>query len=245
MLQAINLGIRRGTKLLFEGTSFQIHPRQKVGLTGANGTGKSSLFSLILNELHADTGDCIYPENWVIAHVAQELAAGTQAAIEFVLDGDHELRQIQQAITVAEENNNGILLATLHTQLDNIDGYTASSRASQLLAGLGFIATDENRAINEFSGGWQMRLNLAKALMCRSDLLLLDEPTNHLDLEAIEALALALKDYPGTLIIVSHNRHFLQLLCNRIIVVTHEKISDYHQDKNYNLEKICQKHFPD
>ncbi len=227
MLQAINLGIRRGTKLLFEGTSFQIHPRQKVGLTGANGTGKSSLFSLILNELHADTGDCIYPENWVIAHVAQELAAGTQAAIEFVLDGDHELRQIQQAITVAEENNNGILLATLHTQLDNIDGYTASSRASQLLAGLGFIATDENRAINEFSGGWQMRLNLAKALMCRSDLLLLDEPTNHLDLDTIIWLESWLTAYRGTLLLISHDRDFLNNICTHIAHLEHQNIQLY------------------
>jgi len=121
MLQAINLGIRRGTKLLFEDTSFQIHPRQKVGLTGANGTGKSSLFSLIQNQLHADSGDCIYPAHWVIAHVAQELPHNQQAAIEFVLDGDIELREVQQAIALAESKNNGILLATLHTKLDNID----------------------------------------------------------------------------------------------------------------------------
>ncbi|MBE9564686.1 MAG: ATP-binding cassette domain-containing protein, partial [Proteobacteria bacterium] len=227
MLQAINLGIRRGTKLLFERTSFQIHPRQKVGLTGANGTGKSSLFSLILNDLHADTGDCLYPENWVIAHVAQELAAGTQAAIEFVLDGDDELRQVQQAITTAEEKNDGILLATLHTQLDNIDGYTANSRASQLLAGLGFAASDENRAINEFSGGWQMRLNLAKALMCRSDLLLLDEPTNHLDLDTIIWLETWLNAYRGTLLLISHDRDFLNNICTHIAHLEHQSIQLY------------------
>lgn len=122
MLQAINLGIRRGVKLLFQDTSFQIHPGQKVGLTGANGTGKSSLFSLILNELHADAGDCIYPDHWVIAHVAQELPDSQQKAIDFVLDGDTELRQVQQSIAAAEEKDEGILLATLHTQLDNIDG---------------------------------------------------------------------------------------------------------------------------
>ncbi|NOQ90089.1 MAG: ATP-binding cassette domain-containing protein [Gammaproteobacteria bacterium] len=227
MLQAINLGIRRGTKLLFENTSFQIHPGQKVGLTGANGTGKSSLFSLILNQLHADTGDCIYPDNWVIAHVAQELASSTQKAIEFVLDGDRELRQIQQAIQTAESNNDGILVATLHIQLDNIDGYTANSRASQLLAGLGFINDDESRAINEFSGGWQMRLNLAKALMCRSDLLLLDEPTNHLDLDTIIWLESWLTAYRGTLLLISHDRDFLNNICTHIAHLEHQSIQLY------------------
>jgi len=227
MLQAINLGIRRGTKLLFENTSFQIHPGQKVGLTGANGTGKSSLFSLILNQLHADTGDCIYPDHWVLAHVAQELADSKQQAVEFVLDGDVELRQVQQAITVAEKKNDGVLIATLHTQLDNIDGYSANSRASQLLAGLGFVATDETRAINEFSGGWQMRLNLAKALMCRSDLLLLDEPTNHLDLDTIIWLESWLTAYRGTLLLISHDRDFLNNICTHIAHLEHQSIQLY------------------
>ena len=227
MLQAINLGIRRGTKLLFENTSFQIHPGQKVGLTGANGTGKSSLFALILKQLHSDTGDCIYPDNWVIAHVAQELVDSKQQAIEFVLDGDIELRNIQLAIKTAEENNDGVLIATLHTQLDNIGGYTASSRASQLLAGLGFVAEDETRAINEFSGGWQMRLNLAKALMCRSDLLLLDEPTNHLDLDTIIWLESWLSAYRGTLLLISHDRDFLNNICTHIAHLEHQNIQLY------------------
>ena len=227
MLQAINLGIRRGTKLLFENTSFQIHPGQKVGLTGANGTGKSSLFSLILKQLHADTGDCIYPDHWVIAHVAQELADSSQQAIEFVLDGDAELRQIQQAIAEAETQDDGVRIATLHTQLDNIDGYTANSRASQLLAGLGFSNDDQTRAINEFSGGWQMRLNLAKALMCRSDLLLLDEPTNHLDLDTIIWLESWLKAYRGTLLLISHDRDFLNNICTHIAHLEHQAITLY------------------
>jgi ATP-binding cassette subfamily F protein 3 len=227
MLQAINLGIRRGVKLLFQDTSFQIHPGQKVGLTGANGTGKSSLFSLILKELHADAGDCIYPEHWVIAHVAQELPDSQQEAIEFVLDGDVELRQIQQSIVAAEDKDEGILLATLHTQLDNIDGYTANTRASQLLAGLGFSAGDENRSSNEFSGGWQMRLNLAKALMCRSDLLLLDEPTNHLDLDTIIWLESWLKNYRGTLLLISHDRDFLNNICTHIAHLEHQAIQLY------------------
>ena len=227
MLQAINLGIRRGTKLLFEETSFQIHPGQKVGLTGANGTGKSSLFSLILKELHADSGDCTYPDHWVIAHVAQQLADSKQQAIEFVLDGDAELRQIQQAIRTAEDNNDGIKVATLHTQLDNINGYTANSRASQLLAGLGFVVSDETRAINEFSGGWQMRLNLAKALMCRSDLLLLDEPTNHLDLDTIIWLESWLSAYRGTLLLISHDRDFLNNICTHIAHLEQQRIQLY------------------
>jgi ATP-binding cassette subfamily F protein 3 len=227
MLQAINLGIRRGTKLLFENTSFQIHPGQKVGLTGANGTGKSSLFALILNQLHADTGDCLHPTHWVIAHVAQELIQSQQTAIEFVLDGDIELRQIQQTIQKAEESDDGIQLATLHTQLDNIQGYTANSRASQLLSGLGFISNDESRTIDTFSGGWQMRLNLAKALMCRSDLLLLDEPTNHLDLDTIIWLESWLKAYQGTLLLISHDRDFLNNTCTHIAHLEHQNIQLY------------------
>ena len=227
MLQAINLGIRRGTKLLFEDTSFQIHPGQKVGLTGANGTGKSSLFSLILKQLHADTGDCVYPDHWVVAHVAQELADSNQPAIEFVLDGDTELRQVQQAIKTAEDHGDGIKVANLHSQLDNIDGYTANSRASQLLAGLGFTASDETRAINEFSGGWQMRLNLAKALMCRSDLLLLDEPTNHLDLDTIIWLESWLSAYRGTLLLISHDRDFLNNICTHIAHLEQQRIQLY------------------
>lgn len=227
MLQAINLSVRRGVKLLFEAANFQIHTGQKVGLTGANGTGKSSLFSLILNTLHADVGDCFYPDNWVIAHVAQELPDSRRHAIEFVLDGDVELRQIQHAIEVAEDKNQGLLLGTLHTQLDNIDGYTANSRASQLLSGLGFSASDEERAINEFSGGWRMRLNLAKALMCRSDLLLLDEPTNHLDLDTIIWLESWLTAYRGTLLLISHDRDFLNNICTHIANLEHQNISLY------------------
>ncbi len=227
MLQAINLSVRRGVKLLFDNTNFQIFPKQKVGLTGANGTGKSSLFALILKQLHSDSGDCIYPDNWVVAHVAQEIPDGNRTAIEFVLDGDVELRQIQHDLKTAEEHNDGILLATLHTQLDNIDGYTANARASQLLAGLGFSAADENRTINEFSGGWRMRLNLGKALMCRSDLLLLDEPTNHLDLDTIIWLESWLTAYHGTLLLISHDRDFLNNICTHIAHLEHNQIQLY------------------
>lgn len=227
MLQAINLVVRRGVKLLFENTNFQIHPRQKVGLTGANGTGKSSLFALILNQLHADAGDCLYPDHWVTAHVAQEIPDGHQSAIDFVLDGDVELRQIQSDIAIAEEKNDGILLATLHTQLDNIDGYSANARASQLLFGLGFKQSDQSRSINEFSGGWRMRLNLGQALMCRSDLLLLDEPTNHLDLDTIIWLESWLTAYRGTLLLISHDRDFLNNICTHIAHLEQQAIQLY------------------
>ena len=227
MVQVINLSVRRGVKLLFEETNFQIHPGQKVGLTGANGTGKSSLFSLIQNKLHSDAGDCIYPEHWTIAHVAQEIPDGEQKAIDFVLDGDVELREIQHDIEKAENGNDGILLATLHTHLDNIDGYTANVRANQLLAGLGFQKNDATRSINEFSGGWRMRLNLAKALMCRSDLLLLDEPTNHLDLDTIIWLESWLSAYRGTLLLISHDRDFLNNICTHIAHLEHKNIQLY------------------
>lgn len=227
MLQASNLGVRRGVKLLFENTNFQIFPGQKVGLTGANGTGKSSLFSLILKKLHADTGDCIYPNHWVVAHVAQEIPDGEQSAIDFVLDGDVELRRVQKDIEKAETENEGLLLATLHTQLDNINGYSANARAGQLLAGLGFKQSDSERSVSEFSGGWRMRLNLGKALMCRSDLLLLDEPTNHLDLDTIIWLESWLLAYRGTLMLISHDRDFLNNICTHIAHLEQQNIQLY------------------
>ena len=176
MLRFNELSLRRGTRLLFERASLQIHPGQKVGITGANGTGKSSLFALIRDELHADTGDCHHPGDWVIAHVAQEMPADNRAAIEYVLDGDAELRAVEADLAVAEQTDDGARLAVLHGQFESMDGYTARSRAGQLLHGLGFTVADETRPVRDFSGGWRMRLNLGRALMCRSDLLLLDEP---------------------------------------------------------------------
>ncbi|MDA3870406.1 MAG: ATP-binding cassette domain-containing protein [Gammaproteobacteria bacterium] len=227
MIQFKNLSLRRGTKLLFEQASFQIHPGQKVGVTGANGTGKSSLFALILDELHADSGDCLYPKDWVIAHVAQETPADQRPALEYVLDGDAELRKVEAKIARAETGNEGLKLATLHSHYENIGGYTAASRAGQLLYGLGFKAGDENRAVNEYSGGWRMRLNLAKALMCRSDLLLLDEPTNHLDLDAVIWLENWLSAYAGTLLLISHDRDFLNNVTTHIAHLEHQRVTLY------------------
>ena len=227
MLQFSSLSLRRGHRLLFENTSFQIHPGQKVGLTGANGTGKSSLFALIMGELHADSGDCLVPGDWVIAHVAQETPTDERAAIEYVLDGDRELRQIETQLAHAEKTGDGLQLATWHTRYDNIHGYSARSRAAQLLHGLGFKTGDESRAVNEYSGGWRMRLNLARALMCRSDLLLLDEPTNHLDLDAVIWLESWLRNYPGTLLLISHDRDFLDSVTTHIAHIEQLSITLY------------------
>jgi len=227
MLQFNDISLRRGHKLLFEKTSFQVYPGHKVGITGANGTGKSSLFALILDELHNDSGDFFCPKDWVIAHVAQETPEDTRAAIEYVLDGDAELREIEHALTEAEASDDGLQLAALHTRFDNINGYTARSRAGQLLYGLGFKAGDENQPVNEFSGGWRMRLNLARALMCRSDLLLLDEPTNHLDLDAVIWLESWLRAYEGTLLLISHDRDFLNSVASHIAHIEHKQVTLY------------------
>jgi len=213
--------------LLFERASLQIHPGQKVGITGANGSGKSSLFALILDDLQADSGEFRCPRDWVISHVAQETPADECAAIEYVLDGDAELRAVEADLELAERENNGERLAVLHGQFEHIDGYTARSRAGQLLHGLGFQAADEDRPVRDFSGGWRMRLNLGRALMCRSDLLLLDEPTNHLDLDAVIWLEGWLRAYRGTLLLISHDRDFLDSVCSHIAHLEHQRVTLY------------------
>ena len=227
MLQFNDLSLRRGPRLLFEHASFQVYPGQKVGITGANGCGKSSLFELILGGLHADAGDCLYPKDWVVAHVAQETPAEACAAIEYVLDGDAELRRVEAGIAAAEAENDGLRLASLHAAFENLGGYSARSRAGQLLNGLGFAPGDEARAVKAFSGGWRVRLNLARALMCRSDLLLLDEPTNHLDLDAVIWLEGWLRAYPGTLLLVSHDRDFLDSIASHIAQIEQQRITLY------------------
>lgn len=227
MLQFNDLSLRRGHRLLFEHAGFQVYPGQKVGITGANGSGKSSLFALILDQLHADTGDCLFPNDWVVAHVAQEMPAEDRAAIEYVLDGDAELRRLEAALARAEADDDGILLASLHGTFDIIGGYSARSRAGQLMNGLGFGSGDEGRAVKDFSGGWRMRLNLARALMCRSDLLLLDEPTNHLDLDAVIWLEGWLRVYSGSLLLVSHDRDFLDSITSHIVNIEQQRITTY------------------
>ena len=216
MLKFDNLSLRRGTRLLFSGASFMIHPGQRAGITGANGTGKSSLFALIRGELQADAGQHSHPRDWVIAHVAQETPADPRPALEYVLDGDEELRQLEGALTEAEQQHQGERIAELHARLETIGGYSARARAGRLIHGLGFKPGEETQSVDSFSGGWRMRLNLARALMCRSDLLLLDEPTNHLDLDAVIWLEAWLRSYPGTLLLISHDREFLDAVTSHI-----------------------------
>ena len=227
MLTFSDVSLRRGPRLLFEAASFTIHAGNKVGITGANGCGKSSLFSLIQNELHADTGTLSLPDDSVIAHVAQETPAVEKPAIEYVIDGDSGLRQLQAELTLAEQNDNGLQQAQILSQMETIDAYTATARAARLLNGLGFKAPEHQLAVDSFSGGWRMRLNLAQALMCRSDILLLDEPTNHLDLDAVIWLENWLQRYHGTLLLISHDRDFLDRIVNRIAHIEQQHITLY------------------
>ena len=213
MIQFRNLALARGARRLIENATLQIHPGWRVGLVGANGSGKSSLFALLRGELHHDRGDCEVPTRWKVASVAQDTPALPAPALEYVLDGDAELRAIERELAALEEaddaDHDGHRLAELHVRLGEIDGYSAKARAAALLSGLGFADAEFMRPVSSFSGGWRMRLNLAQALFCRSDLLLLDEPTNHLDLEAVVWLEKWLVSYRGTLLLVSHDRDFL------------------------------------
>ena len=227
MLQFDKVTLRRGPRALFQDATFQIHPGQKTGLTGANGTGKSSLFALILGALSSDEGTVKRPAGWVMAHVAQEMPATAQAAIEYVLDGDAELRRLQRELANAEQRGAGERIAQVHGELEHIGAYQANSRAASLMSGLGFQTSDETRPLTDFSGGWRMRLNLARALMCRSDLLLLDEPTNHLDLDAVIWLESWLTQYRGTLLLVSHDRDFLDSVCTQILNIEQNRATLY------------------
>ena len=201
----------------------KLHPGQKAGLVGPNGAGKSSLFALIRGELHADAGDVSMPPRWVLSHVAQETPALPQPALEFVIDGDTELREVERGIAAAD----GDALAALHARFDEIGGYQARSRAQAMLAGLGFDEPAQARPVAEFSGGWRMRLNLARALMCRADLLLLDEPTNHLDLDAVMWLEDWLRGFPGAVVLITHDREFLDAVAGTIVHVDNRRLVEY------------------
>lgn len=244
MLNFKNIALRRGTRVLFANTSFTLHKGQKAGITGANGVGKSSFFALIRNELHPDEGDFTMPPNLEVAHVAQETPAVEQAAIEYIIDGDQELRQIQQAISKAEQASDGIKQAELFAKMDTIGGYTATSRAARLMNGLGFQQPQEQLSVDSFSGGWRMRLNLAQALMCRSDVLLLDEPTNHLDLDAVIWLQDWLQKYPGTLLLISHDREFLDSIADHIVNIENQVgtiyTGNYSAFEKMRAEKLAQ-----
>lgn len=236
MLKFTHLSLRRGPRELLQDVDLTIHNGQKVGITGSNGVGKSSLFALILGQLHADTGDIYLPNNLIVAHVAQETPALDTTAIEYVLNGDIQLRQLEAKIKTAENNDQGEILANLYSEMEAIDGYSANSRAATLLSGLGFTTEQENSTVKQFSGGWRMRLNLAQALMCRSDVLLLDEPTNHLDLDAVIWLESWLKNYKGTLLLISHDRDFLDNVADNIAHIENQRITLY--SGNYSAFEV-------
>ena len=244
MLNFRNITLRRGTRVLFSNASFTLHNGQKVGFTGANGAGKSSLFAMVKNEIHVDEGDFTMPPNLAIAHVAQEMPAVEYSALDYVMDGDVELRQLQKKLNIAEQAHEGLKQAELHAALDVIGGYSANSRAARLLDGLGFTAPKMENSVSSFSGGWRMRLNLAQALMCRSDVLLLDEPTNHLDLDAVLWLQDWLGHYTGTLLLISHDRHFLDTITDHIVHIEQGQAEiytgNYSAFERMRAEKLAQ-----
>ena len=227
MISLSNIELRRGVKLLLQDAELVIHPGQHIGIIGGNGTGKSSFFKLLLGQIGADAGEMFIPKDWRIAHMAQELARSERSAVDYVLDGDPELRKIEVAIEKALLDEDHDALANEYEKMDTANGFDAHSRAEQLLHGLGFHQSEVSRPVNSFSGGWRIRLNLARSLMSPSDLLLLDEPTNHLDLDATLWLEQWLKSYPGTLLIISHDRDFIDNVVERIVHLEHQKTNAY------------------
>ena len=233
MIEFKDVGVRRDGRELFAGASFQLHPGHKVGLTGNNGTGKSTLFALLLTrmgtgdtEVTLDRGEVSIPDSWHVAHMAQEVGATTQTAIDYVLSGDEQWYEINATLndlsSVSDEQ-----IGVLHQQFDEIDGYRTPTKAAQIMAGLGFNTSQHELPVEGFSGGWRMRLNLAKTLMSRADLMLLDEPTNHLDLDAILWLEDWLKAYEGTLVLISHDRDFLDAITDHILHIENQELILY------------------
>ncbi|MDC9821419.1 ABC transporter ATP-binding protein [Pectobacterium polonicum] len=227
MIVFSSLQIRRGVRVLIDNATATVNPGQKVGLVGKNGCGKSTLLSLLKGEISADGGSATFPQNWSLAWVNQETPALDKPALDYVIDGDREYRQLEAALQTANEENDGNAIATLHGKLDAIQAWTIQARASSLLSGLGFSQPQLQQPVSAFSGGWRMRLNLAQALICRSDLLLLDEPTNHLDLDAVIWLEKWLKNYAGTLVLISHDRDFLDPVVTKILHIEQQSLNEY------------------
>ncbi len=227
MIIATDLSLDRGAKNLIKSSSFTIHPNHKVGLVGSNGCGKSSLFAALLGDLSPDSGDLALPTSWDIATVRQETPSLEQTALDYVMDGDKEFRQLEQELEQARIANNGNLEATIINKIDTISGYSLPARAGELLHGLGFLQSQLGNPVKDFSGGWRMRLNLAQALISRADLLLLDEPTNHLDLDAVIWLQRWLKRFTGTLVLISHDRDFLDTVIGQILHIEHQRAKLY------------------
>ena len=231
MIRFINVSLMRGTKPLLDGVDLTLNPGDKIGLIGANGAGKSSLFAMLRGELHPDQGEIDFPAKWRMAYVAQETPPLERAALDYAIDGDVNLRRLQAELERLEgepdTSDNGIAIGEVYSALADADAYTVQSRGEQLLLGLGFSMEQMQQPVASFSGGWRMRLNLAQALMCPSELLLLDEPTNHLDLDAIIWLEDWLKRYAGTLIIISHDRDFLDEIVNVVVHIDERKLKRY------------------
>ena len=227
MISLRNIVLLRGVQRLLDNASLTVNPGRHVGVIGRNGCGKSSLFQLLLGHVQLDAGDMSIPSGWRVAHMAQEVSSSDRTALEYVLDGDTELRRVQGEIALAELQQDNNLLAHLYAELEILHGYDAEYRAEQLLHGLGFVQSQCDLPVNSFSGGWRIRLNLAQALIARSELLLLDEPTNHLDLDATLWLEQWLKSYPGTLLIISHDRDFLDNVVDEIVHIENALLNCY------------------
>lgn len=227
MIKLSNVSLLRGRKMLLEDASAQVFPGHKVALIGSNGCGKSTIFALLRNELSVDAGDCSVPSDWRIVSVAQETPATNRTAIDYVVDGDKHLRSLQANLEAAEKSGDGVQIGQIHGQLEQAGAYDVESRAATILSGLGFTNTQLSAPVTDFSGGWRMRLNLAQALLCPSDLLLLDEPTNHLDLDAVIWLEKWLQRYAGTLLLISHDKAFIDNTVAQIISVEQQKLITY------------------
>lgn len=227
MIKLTNVSLMRGRKVLLEEASAQVFPGHKVALIGSNGCGKSSLFALLRHELTLDAGDCTIPADWKIVSVAQETPSTDRKAIDYVIDGDKHLRQLQHLLAQAERAEDGVAIAQAHGQLEQAGAYDVEARAATILSGLGFTNQQLDAPVSDFSGGWRMRLNLAQALLCPSDLLLLDEPTNHLDLDAVIWLEKWLQRYAGTLLLISHDKAFIDNTVAQIISVEQQKLVTY------------------
>ena len=227
MITLKNISLRRGTKLLLDQASVTLNPGEKVGLVGRNGAGKSSLFALLNRSLQEDSGEFHIPTQWRMGQVSQDMPETTQSATEFVIDGDTALLSARSEVTAAEDSNDGERMANAYMALSDAGEHDAPARAQSLILGLGFKTSELDNPVNSFSGGWRMRLQLARALMSPSDLLLLDEPTNHLDLDALVWLESWLKRYEGTLLVISHDREFLDAVTNVTLHIDGAKLMRY------------------
>jgi ATP-binding cassette subfamily F protein 3 len=227
MITLKNVTLRRGSKVLLDGTSVTINPGENVGLVGRNGAGKSSLFAVLNGSLQEDGGELGMPAHWRMSQVAQDMPETSQSATDFVVEGDATLLAAQRAVDAAESSDDGMQMAHAYMELHDAGAHDAPARAQALILGLGFSLLELDKPVNSFSGGWRMRLQLARALMCPSDLLLLDEPTNHLDLDALVWLEAWLKNYNGTMVVISHDREFLDAITNVTLHIDHGKLVRY------------------